>query len=83
MDFIISICSTYVFRRTTTTTIRTTTAVPNQENSGILARIVNGISQGIGTLFNGGSLLAAAGNPLFGSVAIGRKKREDSKVNKR
>ena len=47
------------------------------EELGILPRIVNGITSAIGTIFNGGSILGAAGgNPLFGSIAIGRKKRE-------
>ena len=45
---------------------------------GILPRIVNGITSAIGTIFNGGSILGAAGSPLFGSSAIGRKKRSNS-----
>ena len=45
---------------------------------GILPRIVNGITSAIGNIFNGGSLLGAAGSPLFGSIAIGRKKRSNS-----
>merc|ERR1719245_2501433 len=55
-------------RRTTTTTRRPTEAVT--EAPGILSRIVNGI----GSLFSGG-ILNAAGNPLFGAIPIGRKKR--------
>merc|ERR1711936_1115097 len=63
-------------RRTTTTTTTTTTQATTEE-LGILPRIVNGITSAIGTIFNGGSILGAAGgNPLFGSIAIGRKKRE-------
>ena len=39
---------------------------------------MNGITSAIGNIFNGGSLLGAAGSPLFGSIAIGRKKRSNS-----
>ena len=39
---------------------------------------MNGITSAIGTIFNGGSILGAAGSPLFGSIAIGRKKRSNS-----
>ena len=45
---------------------------------GILPQIVNGITSAIGNVFNGGSILGAAGSPLFGSIAIGRKKRSNS-----
>merc|ERR1711899_562551 len=68
--------TTTTTRRTTTTTTTTTTQATTEE-LGILPRIVNGITSAIGTIFNGGSILGAAGgNPLFGSIAIGRKKRE-------
>ena len=36
---------------------------------------MNGITSAIGNIFNGGSTF---GSPLFGSIAIGRKKRSNS-----
>ena len=35
---------------------------------------MNGITSAIGNIFSGGSI----GSPLFGSIAIGRKKRSNS-----
>merc|ERR1711956_62724 len=69
--------TTTTTRRTTTTTTTTTTQATT-EDLGILPRIVNGITSAIGSIFNGGSFLGAAGSPLFGSIAIGRKKRSNS-----
>lgn len=64
--------TTTTTRRTTTTRPTTTTRRPDTtEAPGILSRIVNGI----GSIFSGG-IFNAAGNPLFGAIPIGRKKRD-------